>query len=259
METFVVFATTQDDIKRIGTRKQEQFLYLWNPRFELVRHVELISIAVTVIYRCGAVEAGSTPTVRLVFSSRHEAESMVYMVHCQGYCVGFSGISGRQLAHVKLAVDFKRTVNYIFWDMSLQKRIDYMLFWCAPERREPKFKIADEKLWELFRGFHLHKEMSIEWTGGDTAGWKTLIDEQAQLIRRAAQNMTTAEDEIDEFEEEALGSFDDQNHIDALSLWALKDEEKDSNNGIAQSTDHIHTVRIELDSFGFNKANTENL
>ncbi|KAF9022133.1 hypothetical protein BGZ52_001212, partial [Haplosporangium bisporale] len=86
-----------------------------------------------------------------------------------------------------------------------------------------------------------------------------LIDEQAQLIRRAAQNMTTAEDEIDEFEEEALGSFDDQNHIDALSLWALKDEEKYSNNGIAQSTDHIHTVRIELDSFGFNKANTENL
>ena len=67
--------------------------------------------------------------------------------------------------------------------MPLQKRIDYMLFWGDPERREAQFKIADQKLWELHHGFDLDQEMSIGWTDGDTALWDAFKSNKSSISK----------------------------------------------------------------------------
>ncbi|KAG0301778.1 hypothetical protein BGZ97_002623 [Linnemannia gamsii] len=55
----------------------------------------------------------------------------------------------------------------IFMELTLKQRVDYMLYWCDPEKREEGFKKADTILLELFEWFDLEDEMKIDFTEHD--------------------------------------------------------------------------------------------
>jgi hypothetical protein len=52
-------------------------------------------------------------------------------------------------------------------ELTLKQRVDYMLYWCDPEKREEGFKKADTILLELFEWFDLEDEMKIDFTEHD--------------------------------------------------------------------------------------------
>ncbi|KAF9951960.1 hypothetical protein BGZ70_000790 [Mortierella alpina] len=60
----------------------------------------------------------------------------------------------------------------IFMDLTLEQRIDYMLYWCDPEKREEGFRKADAILLELFERFNLEKEMNIDFTDRNEFYWR---------------------------------------------------------------------------------------
>ncbi|KAF9321515.1 hypothetical protein BG006_002610 [Podila minutissima] len=49
--------------------------------------------------------------------------------------------------------------------------IEYMLYWCDPEKQEEGFRQADGILLELFEGFIREDEMKIDFTEHDEYRW----------------------------------------------------------------------------------------
>ncbi|OAQ22288.1 hypothetical protein K457DRAFT_890221 [Linnemannia elongata AG-77] len=62
--------------------------------------------------------------------------------------------------------------NSIFWDLTLEQRVEYMLYWCDPKKREEGFQKADTVILELFEGFDPDEEMKIDFTAQDESRWR---------------------------------------------------------------------------------------
>ncbi|KAG0019073.1 hypothetical protein BGZ82_000268, partial [Podila clonocystis] len=64
----------------------------------------------------------------------------------------------------------------IFWDLTLERRVEYMLYWCDAEKREEGFRKADGILLELFEGFNREEEMKIVFTEHDEYRWRVFFN-----------------------------------------------------------------------------------
>ena len=73
-------------------------------------------------------------------------------------------------------------------ELTLKQRVDYMLYWCDPERREEGFKKADTILLELFERFDLEDEMKIDFTEHDDHRWRDFCHRKRKKKDRIAWN-----------------------------------------------------------------------
>ncbi|KAI9240570.1 MAG: hypothetical protein BYD32DRAFT_433910 [Podila humilis] len=78
--------------------------------------------------------------------------------------------------------------NALFWDMALEQRVEYMLYWCDPEKREEGFRKADAILLKLFEGFNLEEEMKIGFTDRDEYYWRVFNNNRRNKKERVAWN-----------------------------------------------------------------------
>ncbi|OAQ29382.1 hypothetical protein K457DRAFT_125860 [Linnemannia elongata AG-77] len=78
--------------------------------------------------------------------------------------------------------------NEIFMELTLKQRVDYMLYWCDPEKREEGFKKADTILLELFERFDLEDEMKIDFTEHDDHRWRDFCHSKRKKKDRIAWN-----------------------------------------------------------------------
>ncbi|KAG9319057.1 hypothetical protein KVV02_003861, partial [Mortierella alpina] len=76
--------------------------------------------------------------------------------------------------------------NLIFWDLILEQRVEYMLHWCDPEKREEGFRKADAILLGLFEGFNLGKEMKVAFTEQDEYRWRVFCNSKRNKKERVA-------------------------------------------------------------------------
>ncbi|KAF8950165.1 hypothetical protein BGZ46_004696, partial [Entomortierella lignicola] len=89
--------------------------------------------------------------------------------------------------HLQCTVAASAWKNPIFLDMTLEQRVEYMLFWCDPEKREEGFRKADAILLELFEGFNL-EEMKIFFTNRDKYHWQVFNNHNRNHNERVAWN-----------------------------------------------------------------------
>ncbi|KAF8923764.1 hypothetical protein BGZ47_004517, partial [Haplosporangium gracile] len=64
----------------------------------------------------------------------------------------------------------------IFLDLTLERRVEYMLHWCDVEKREEGFRRADAVLLGLFEGFNPDEEMKIDFTDQDEYRWRVFCN-----------------------------------------------------------------------------------
>ncbi|KAF9102627.1 hypothetical protein BGX27_010924 [Mortierella sp. AM989] len=72
--------------------------------------------------------------------------------------------------------------------MTLEQRVEHMLFWCDPERWDEGFQKADAIFFELFEGFNLEEEMKIGFTDHDEKV-QTLLDCDNKEVHVAEENV----------------------------------------------------------------------
>lgn len=70
-------------------------------------------------------------------------------------------------------------------DLTLQQRVDYMLYWCDLEKREKGFLKADAILLKLCEGFDLEEEMRIGFTIRDEYCWREFCHSKRKKDRIA--------------------------------------------------------------------------
>ncbi|KAI8596935.1 hypothetical protein EDD21DRAFT_419201 [Dissophora ornata] len=58
-----------------------------------------------------------------------------------------------------------------FFGMTLEQRVEYMLYWCDKEKRERGFREADAILLKLFEGFNIEEEMRVHFADRDERRW----------------------------------------------------------------------------------------
>ncbi|KAF9555653.1 hypothetical protein EC968_008795, partial [Mortierella alpina] len=73
-------------------------------------------------------------------------------------------------------------------DLTLEQRVDYMRYWCDPEKREEGFKKADAILLELFERFDLEEEMNIDFTERNEHCWRDFCHSKRKRKDRIAWN-----------------------------------------------------------------------
>ncbi|KAG9067274.1 hypothetical protein KI688_012056 [Linnemannia hyalina] len=78
--------------------------------------------------------------------------------------------------------------NVLFLDLALDKRIEYMIYWSDPNRREEGFRKADAILLELFDGISLEEEMRVAFTDHDEYRWRTFNGNKRNKKERIAWN-----------------------------------------------------------------------
>lgn len=73
-------------------------------------------------------------------------------------------------------------------DLTLEQRVDYMLYWCDPEKRKEGFKKADTILLKLFERFDLEEEMKIDFTDRNEYYWQDICHRKRKNKDRIAWN-----------------------------------------------------------------------
>ena len=73
-------------------------------------------------------------------------------------------------------------------ELTLQQRVDYMLYWCDREKRQEGFKKADAILLELFERFDLEEELKIDFTERDEFRWRSFCHCKRKRKDRIAWN-----------------------------------------------------------------------
>ncbi|KAG0062405.1 hypothetical protein BGZ92_006184, partial [Podila epicladia] len=72
--------------------------------------------------------------------------------------------------------------------MTLEQRVEYMLYWCDPEKREEGFRKADAILQGLFEEFNLEEEMKIDFTDRDVYYWRVFSNNRRNKKEFVAWN-----------------------------------------------------------------------
>jgi hypothetical protein len=57
-------------------------------------------------------------------------------------------------------------------DLMLEQWVDYMLYWCDPEKQKEGFKRVDTILLKLFEWFDLEEEMKIDFMDHNKYYWQ---------------------------------------------------------------------------------------
>ncbi|KAG0324734.1 hypothetical protein BG004_003376, partial [Podila humilis] len=78
--------------------------------------------------------------------------------------------------------------NAIFMDLTLEQRVDYMLYWCDRKKREEGFQNADAILLKLCDGFNPEEEMKIGFTIRDEHCWREFCHSKRKKKERIAWN-----------------------------------------------------------------------
>lgn len=68
----------------------------------------------------------------------------------------------------------------LFWDLPLEERVTYMIYWCDPDKREAGFRKADAILLELFEGFEPEKERKIDFTPVEESLWERFLSNKGK-------------------------------------------------------------------------------